>query len=98
MLTNCMPASSLKPLRSRLHPSCTRHSTSHGRDFNGAERDGVSSGVVTQELVPGGGPPSFPEPIADDCSRNSGNRCDVGAEVLWAEARDDCNNWHQDDG
>jgi hypothetical protein len=34
ILMSFTPACSLKRLHSRHHPSCTRHSTSHGRAFN----------------------------------------------------------------
>src|SRR5688500_11309033 len=39
ILMNSMPACSLKALLTKLHASCTTHSSSHGKAFHGAETD-----------------------------------------------------------
>jgi hypothetical protein len=46
------PASSLKRLLSHLHPSYTRHSTSHGRAYNRADEAEVDlASITTRDLI-----------------------------------------------
>jgi hypothetical protein len=47
ILMSFTPASSLKRLLSHLHPSCTRHSTSHRRAYHRADRAAVVMASIT---------------------------------------------------